>query len=144
MRRHLFAHFRPRSVEIFLFSDEKAHLSNPLLFVKSSSVFSFEQAKFQTVFFNSNRYWPVRSPWILWWSLLMLWPIAIRILCASTFFFPRYRYLRNAISCFISAKDPSACMLRFTRNCVPRSLRIRPRSSFLFSCMSSSKLPFEW
>lgn len=88
---------------------------------------SFWNLKNQALF-SGNKCVPVRPFWILLWSLLIFRAMASSVLSASTFDAPLLKHLRNCISCFKSPKEPSAWILRFVRNSIPSSERIRSRS----------------
>ena len=109
------------------------YLNTPIHSLAFCFGFRFWKSNFYDAFFSSNRCVPVRPDMILWCSLLISNPIASSVLWARTFSFPRYRYLLKFISSFTLAKDPSACMLRFILNCVPKSPVIRSRHSARFS-----------
>ena len=106
----------------------------PILYIsqRADVLFGFKTSKIYAAFFNSNRCCPVLPFCIFLCSLLMLWEIARITLWAVTFSVPRYRYLRNSISCFTTEKEPYAWMLRFMRSWVPYLLVIRSKSSARF------------
>lgn len=138
MRRHLLRIFRFTLWITLSFSMKKRTF--PILYIsqRADVLFGFKTSKIYVSFFNSNRCCPVLPFCIFLCSLLMLWEIARITLWAVTFSVPRYRYLRNSISCFTSEKEPYAWMLLvhaqtlspiFTRD----TLEIL--CSFLFHCL---------